>query len=101
MKIFRTDLPIEIIILLAILTVLFAIAVIPLLVIIGFIWLVRRVLAGPALVGRHPGEAARANPHSPDDAVHGNGGASGSGDDSIECEVISARTFDENGQEIR
>ena len=101
MKFFRTDVPIEIIILLAILTVLFAIVVIPFLLIIGFIWLVRRLLAGPAPTGRHPGNAYRTNPHPHDDAIHGDGGASGSADETIECEVISARSFDENGQESR
>ena len=100
MKLFRSDLPIELTVLMVILTVIFAIFfAIPFLLFVGFIWIVRRILAGRTPFERYLREDPRAKRHDGD--ADGYGMASGPADDTIDCEVISARTFDENGQEIR
>ena len=102
MKIFRSDIPIELTILLVILTIFFAIFfAIPFLLVVGFIWIVRRIIAGPSPLERYLREDPRTKSQTDDDTPNPGNMASGSGDETIECEVISARTLDENGQEIR
>ena len=99
MKIIRSDMPIEVTILLILLTILLAIVVIPLLLVIGVCWLVRRIVTGVSSDGLRPGgNGYRSDRTDEDDEGPA---SSASGDDTIDCEVISARTFDENGQEIR
>ena len=100
MKILRSDMPVELTVLMVILTVIFALFfAIPFLLFVGLIWIVRRILAGRTPFERYIREDPRAKQHEGDAGE--NGMASGPADDTIDCEVISARTFDENGQEIR
>lgn len=103
MQIFRTNLTPGMTVLLVVLAILFAAIVIPLLLIGGFVWLVCN-----AVTGRSPLElylrrkARRQSSFTGDDFEQDEiRETAASGDDTIECEVISARTFDENGQEIR
>ena len=107
MKIVRTNLTPGMTVLLVILAVLFAVVIIPLLVIGWFCWLVCKAVTGRSplelyLHGKDrrrsrifegPFHQAQTQDDVEDDPA--------SDDDTIECEVISARTFDENGQEIR
>lgn len=108
MQIFRTNLTPGMTVLLVILAILFAAIVIPLLLIGGFVWLVCNAITGSTpLELYHRRKACRrsgiyegpfAQDNDTEDDVRETAAAS---DDTIECEVISARTFDENGQEIR
>ena len=108
MQIFRTNLTPGMIVLLVILAVLFAFIVVPVLLIAGFCWLVCNAVTGSSPLELYLRRKARrrANIYEPpfaqdnaeqDDVRE----TAASSDDTIECEVISARTFDENGQEIR
>ena len=107
MQIFRTNLTPGMIVLLVILAVLFAFIVVPVLLIIGFFWLVCNVLTGSSPLELYlRRKACRRSgiyegPFAQDDGQDDVRETAASGDDTIECEVISARTFDENGQEIR
>ena len=104
MKFVRSNLSPGMIILLVFLAVLFAVIVVPVLL----CWFVYS-----AITGRSPAESYLRNkarrrsriyegpfehrsPAPDEDDVSANGD-----DDTIECEVVSARTIDENGQEIR
>ncbi len=108
MKIIRTNLTPGMIVLLVILAILFAAVIIPLMVIGGFVWLVCNALTGSSPLELYLRRKARrrsgiyegpfAQDNDTEDDVRETAAAS---DDTIECEVISARTFDENGQEIR
>ena len=109
MKIIHTELSPGMIVLLVILAVLFAFIVIPLLVIIGFCWLVCNAVTGSSPLELYLRRKARRRstdiyegPFAQDDAGQDDvRETSAANDDTIDCEVISARTFDENGQEIR
>jgi hypothetical protein len=106
MKFTRTNLTPGMVVLLILLAVLFAFIVVPLLIIGGFCWLVCQVFTGKSPLElylrskthRHDrvyeGPYRQDPPGSDDDPPR-------SDDDTIECEVLSARTFDEDGQEIR
>ena len=108
MQIFRTNLTPGMTVLLVILAILFAAIIIPLLLIAGFVWLVINAVTGSSPLdlylrrkarrrsGIYEGSYAQDNAEQED--VRETAAAN---DDTIECEVISARTFDENGQEIR
>jgi len=107
MRVIRTNLPPGLTVLLVLLGILFAFIVVPILLIIGLCWLVFFALTGKSLSpagflrwrkerrhrniyeGHFQREDSRQDAHS------------AANDDTIECEVISARTLDENGQEIR
>jgi len=108
MKIINTELSPGMTVLLVILAVLFAFIVIPLLVIIGFCWLVCNAVTGSSPLELYLRRKARRRsgidegPYAQDNAEQDDiRETSASNDDTIECEVVSARTFDENGQEIR
>ena len=103
MKIIRSNTSPGMTILLVLLTIVLAVIVIPILILVGFCWLVRFIIRGgapgtvylrkdPRDVGGRTGQATEQ-----DGATE----TAASGDETIECEVVSARTFDENGQEIR
>lgn len=106
MKFIRTNLTPGMIILLVLLAVLFAFIVVPILIIGGFCWLVCQFFTGKSPLELYLRNKARRHnrvyegpcrqdPSGRDDDPPR------SDDDTIECEVLSARTFDENGQEIR
>ena len=94
------------VVLLVILAILFAFIVVPVLIIGGFCWLLCQ-----AITGRSPAELYIRNrarrharnyegPFERETPPQDENSASADGDDTIECEVISARTLDENGHEI-
>lgn len=107
MQFVRTNLTPGMIVLLVILAILFAAIIIPLLVIAGFCWLVCTAITGSSPLELYLRRKARRRSgideepfgQAPDEDDGGE--PSASSDDTIECEVISARTFDENGREIR
>ena len=108
MQILRTNLTPGMTVLLVILAILFAFIVVPVLLIIGFCWLVCNALTGSSPLELYLRRKARRRsniyegPYTQDDAGQEDvRETSASNDDTIDCEVISARTFDENGQEIR
>ena len=108
MQIFRTNLTPGMIVLLVILAVLFAFIVVPVLIIAGFCWLVCTAVMGSSPLELYLRRKARRRsnvyegPFAQDNAGQDDIRETAvSGDDTIDCEVISARTFDENGQEIR
>ena len=110
MKIIRTNLPPALTVLLIVLAVffviIFAFIVIPVLIIIGFCWLVVYAVTGHApspveLYRRNRARRRARNYEGPFERQDDSGEAGrADGDDTIECEVISARTIDENGREI-
>ena len=103
MQIFRTNLTPGMTVLLVVLAILFSLVIVPLLLIAGFVWLVCNAITGSSPLELYLQRKARRRPSftqgdfEQDDIRE----TAASGDDTIECEVISARTFDENGQEIR
>ena len=107
MQFIRTNLSPGMIVLLVILAILFAAVVIPVLVIGGFCWYLCSVITGSSPREIYLRRKARCSsrvyegPSDRDRAADYDSGASAASDDTIECEVISARTFDENGREIR
>ena len=108
MQIFRTNLTPGMIVLLVILALLFAFIVVPVLLIAGFVWLVCSAVTGSSPLELYLRRKARRRSNIYEGAyAQDNAGqddvreTAASGDDTIDCEVISARTFDENGQEIR
>ena len=108
MQIFRTNLTPGMIVLLVILAILFAFIVVPVLLIGGFVWIVCNAVTGSSPLELYLRRKARRRSNIYEGAyAQDNAGqddvreTAASGDDTIECEVISARTFDENGQEIR
>ena len=108
MQIFRTNLTPGMTVLLVVLAVLFAFIVVPLLLIGGFVWLVCNAITGSSPLELYLRRKARRRPNVYEGPFARDGfeqddvrEASASNDDTIECEVISARTFDEKGQEIR
>ena len=105
MKVVRTNLSPGMIVLLVFLAVLFAFIVVPVLL---CLWVYS------ALTGRSPVDLYLRNKSRRRSHVYegpfgresrtqedGEDSASGGDDDTIECEVVSARTLDENGQENR
>ena len=103
MQILRTNLTPGMIVLLVILAILFAAIIIPLMLIGGFCWLVCNAITGSSPLELYLRRKARRRPSFAQDDFEQDEvrETAASGDDTIECEVISARTFDENGQEIR
>ena len=106
MQILRTNLTPGMTVLLVILAILFAFVIIPLLVIGWVCWEVCKAVTGrsPLDLFLRGKNRRRSNIYEgPFDhaQTQDNGGSSASDDDTIECEVISARTFDEDGREIR
>ena len=107
MQFVRTNLTPGMIVLLVILGIVFAAVVVPVLLIAGFFWLVCTAVTGSsplALYLRHKAHRRSGiygEPFEQDSAPEDDGEPSAANDDTIECEVISARTIDENGQEIR
>ena len=99
MRILRTNLNLP-----PALVILLVILLIPILIFVGFIYLICWAVLGaaPTLFGLFPrnGDRRRSRGYegpyqssrTPDHAADS--------DDTIECEVISARTIDENGREI-
>ena len=108
MKFLHTNMPIGMTILLVLLTILLSFILVPFLLVVVFCWFVRLVLSGFSPL-EHYYRDDKARQHAriyegPCEQSHGqtdNGGSSATGDDTIECEVLSARTIDENGQDIR
>ncbi len=109
MRFIRTNLPPGVTVLLVILAILFAVFfALPILLIGGICWLVCIAVTGRSplelYLRRKAGRRSKIDegPFEQDatrqDDVRETSAAN---DDTIECEVISARTFDENGQEIR
>jgi len=103
-KITYSNLTPGMIVLLVILAVLFAL---PLLIIGGFCWLVCQAITGRSPVEIYLRNKARRHSRNGEGQFDRRGsapqdgeGAFADGDDTIECEVISARTLDENGREI-
>ena len=108
MQILRTNLTPGMIVLLVILAILFAAIIIPLMLIGGFCWLVCNAVTGSTPLELYLRRKARRRSniyegaYTQDNATQDDvRETAASGDDTIDCEVISARTFDENGQEIR
>ena len=106
MRIVRTNLSPGQTVLLVLLGILFAFIVIPVLLIVGFCWLVFFALTGKALSPADFLRKRRERRHrniyeGPFRREDSRQDAHAANDDTIECEVISARTLDENGQEIR
>jgi len=105
MKMIQTNMPPVFLLLLIPIAILFLMIAIPVLI---FAWVLSGIVY--LVTGRSPLELylrdmtkrnsrffRGASGHVPPGDVPG----PASGDDTIECEVISARTIDENGQEIR
>ena len=93
-------------IVLVLLTIVVALIAIPLLIVVAFCFLVNWAITGlsPLAVvqkGRERRRKSRYEGPSGQDRPRNGGETSASADDTIECEVISARSLDENGQEIR
>ena len=102
MKIFNTEISLGLTILLVLLTILFFFIVVPFMIVVGICCLFNYIFTG-----RTPAETYRQNKadrhdriyegpadHAPQDNVSAT-------DETIECEVISARTLDENDREAR
>ena len=108
MQFIRTNLTPGMTALLVILAILFAFIVVPVLLIMGFVWLVCNAVTGSSPLELYLRRKARRRSNIYEGAYERDPGSkddvretAASGDDTIDCEVISARTFDENGQEIR
>ena len=107
MKFLRTNLPLGMTILLVILTILLAFIAVPFLLIVVFCWLIRCTLTGgsPSTAFSDWKDRRRSRifegPSEQNQPRHDGDGPSAVGDDTIECEILSSHTFDENGQEIR
>ena len=89
------------------LVILLVILLIPILIFVGFVYLICWAILGaaPSLFGLFPKNRERRSSRVYEgryrDGGAGNARRNGtSDDDAIECEVISARTIDENGREI-
>ena len=86
------------------LVILLVILLIPILIFVGFIYLICWAVLGaaPALFGLFPrnGDRRRSRVYEGYQSSRTAENSSADSDDTIECEVISARTIDENGREI-
>ena len=102
MKIFHTEISLGLTILLVLLTIVFFFIVVPFMLVVGICCLFNYIFTG-----RTPTETYRQNKARRHDRVyegpedHMPGGDASANDDTIECEVISARTVDENDREAR
>ena len=107
MKFIRSNLPLGLTVLLVILTILLAFIAVPFLIVVVICWLVRCLLTGcsPSAVFSDRKDRRRSRiyegPFRQEQPGRDEGEQPASGDDTIECEILSARTFDENGREIR
>ena len=109
MQFVRTNLTPGMTVLLIILAILFAAVVVPILLIAGFCWLVCTAITGSSPLELYLRRKARRRSGIDEGSFeqgrvgeeYDGGETATSNDDTIECEVISARTFDENGREIR
>lgn len=111
MKIIRSNLSPGMIVLLIVLAVLFAFIVVPILLIVGFCWLVCNIITGSSPAELYLRRKARRRdrnyegPYARDAMEDGNNDpdAGSPDDDTIECEVISARTVEheQDDREIR
>lgn len=107
MKIIRTNLPPGLLILLILLAILFAFIVIPILIVLALWYLLVSLFTGGAVppFGSFRGRRAQrdGNVHEGPfrQAPRQERRPSAADDDTIECEVISARTIGEDGQEDR
>lgn len=102
MKILRSDIPVAMTVLMIVLTVLFAFIAIPFLLFVGCCWLLRGLARACSPDNYRRGKERRPGPYTPQSSSHDEKGRSAAAnDETIECEIISARTFDEDGQEIR
>ena len=100
MRIFHTNLNLP-----PALVILLVILLIPILIFVGLIYLICWAVLGaaPALFGLFPrnGDRRRSRVYEgPYQSSRPADNSSADSDDTIECEVISARTIDENGREI-
>ena len=87
------------------LVILLVILLIPVLIFVGFIYLICWAVLGaaPTLFGLFPRNGDRRRSRAYEGRYRSSRTADSStadSDDAIECEVISARTIDENGREI-
>jgi len=89
------------------LVILLVILLIPILLFVGVIYLICWAILGaaPSLFGLFPNNKGRRRSRVYEGPYRDNGAGNArrnaaSDDDAIECEVISARTIDENGREI-
>ena len=107
MKLIHTNMPIGMTILLVLLTILLSFILVPFLLIVVFCWFVRLILSGFSPLNHYrSGKDCRLSPvfngmSEQQQNQPGSTGSSAANDETIDCEVLSARTFDENGQEIR
>ena len=109
MKILRTNLSPGMTVLVVLFVVMFAFILIPLVIIFKCIQIVYRTFFGGPASGSgafpHDGAQRRSrvygSPFERTRSAETDDGSASGDDDAIECEVISARTLDENGQEIR
>ena len=99
MRILRTNLNLT-----PALVILLVILLIPILIFVGFIYLICWAVLGaaPTLFGLFPRNGSRRRSRVYERPYQNSRTADHAGetDDAIECEVISARTIDENGREI-
>ena len=96
MKLIRTNQPVGMTILLVLLTILLGFILVPFILVVLACWLGRHLI---------PGSSSRRNSlrdrwEAQNRASAQDGETAAVSDDTIDCEVISARTLDENGQEI-
>ena len=89
------------------LVILLVILLIPILILVGFVYLICWAVLGaaPALFGLFPKNRGRRRSRVYEGRYRDDGAGNArrndaSDDDAIECEVISTRTLDENGREI-
>ena len=104
MKFFHTNLPIGMTILLVLLTILLSFILVPFLLIVVFCWFVRVILSGFSPLNYYRrGEDCSLSPvfDRMSEQNQNQPGSSASNDETIDCEILSARTIDENGREIR
>jgi len=107
MKILRTNLSPGMTVLAVLFVVMFAFILIPLVIIFKCVQIVYRTFFGGPSSGAFPHDGARrrsrfyGSPFERDRRTGADDGSASGDDDAIECEVISARTIDENGREIR
>ena len=101
MKFIRSNLPLGLTVLLVILTILLAFIAVPFLIVVVICWFVRCILTGGSPSAVFSDRKDRRRPFRQEQPQQDKEEQPASGDDTIECEILSARTFDENGQEIR
>ena len=97
MRILRTNLNLP-----PALVILLVILLIPILIFVGFVYLICWAVLGaaPTLFGLFPRNGDRRRSRVYERPYGSTDDTAADSDDTIECEVISARTIDENGREI-